>query len=94
MAKRHTLHEFVMREAASTGDLKDKLTPAQARVLKTIAASPDGMGFRDEYGRATMDVLIRRGLIDAPIGNFGRVFITDWGRAALSHREAQGGDRG
>ncbi|AWJ92632.1 hypothetical protein Sp245p_26315 (plasmid) [Azospirillum baldaniorum] len=66
-----------------------KLTKAQARVLGALAASTGGMGFRDEYGRSSMDVLIRRSLVDAPISSFGRVHITNAGRAALAQEEGQ-----
>lgn len=61
-----------------------KLTEAQARVLSVLSDAPRGRRFRSEFTRPTMDALIRRGYVDAPIGEGGWVYITPEGRTALS----------
>lgn len=66
-----------------------ELTKAQARVLSTIVDFGNGQGYRDEFGRQTIDVLIRNHLVDAPIGDFGRVYVTEAGRAALSRHKGE-----
>lgn len=80
-----SLHAFIAREAASTGQPKDRLTKAQRDMLERAVREPTGEPLRT-YGRRQMaggsirrmyDLLKSRGYFD------DRNRITDAGRSAL-----------
>lgn len=88
---RHTLHEFIMREAASTGGLKFRPTHAQREALRMVEKRdwPAGEPRVTWINKATARVLLREGLIaerpdtaDRWRGNI--IDLTPAGRAALA----------
>lgn len=96
---RNTLHNFIMREAASTGGLKHKPTFAQLGYLKTVAkgdvnvcrgylnGAPSGVNMR------THGICERASWVKTAPGPFDQekaVTITDAGRAALTASEEKG----
>lgn len=89
MAKRggQTLHSFIMREAASTGQRKDVLTKAQRAFLVRArdATLGDGSGkgayIWGRHEMRTANTLQRDGLVQISALSYAR--ITDAGRATL-----------
>lgn len=66
MAYRHSPHEFVMREAASTGQPKHPLTFAQARLLLRLIATPGASLFIETVEHAPYEVPSFRGFFYHP----------------------------
>lgn len=98
MARRHTLHEFVMREAASTGSLQFRPTAAQVDGLRMVAKRdwPAGEPRVGWINMATARVLLREELIaerpDSADRMGGNILdLTPAGRAVLA--STQGGIR-
>lgn len=94
MAKRgaQTLHAFIMREAASTGQLKHRPSPAQQGYLRAVARGEVRIGLGYVNGapsgvnRKTHDICEQRGWVKTAPGAWDEaklVTLTDAGRAAL-----------
>lgn len=96
MARRHSLHEFVMREAASTGGLKFRPTAAQIDAMRKVEKRdwPAGEPRVGWINKATASVLLREGLIVERPGTADRwcgniLDLTPAGRATLAQAQAQ-----
>lgn len=91
-----SLHGFIMREAASTGQPKDRLTKAQTDTLRELSRN-DGRGLCFWARPASCAALAKLGLaetytppsvVERPRMKARPYRITDAGRAALQGRSS------
>ena len=71
----------------------NKLTTAQASLLRTCIAADDGAADTTDIAKPTIWSLIKRGCI-APTQSGDRVTITDAGRAAIAEMDAEAATAG